>query len=138
MTCPVCGHDPKAKILATWRFAVARKPPSLNDRIVNSGFTARKYREERQAWGWEFRAARLDQRIALANTRRRRLSIARVFAGRERAWDPDNFIGGAKLIVDALVLEGLLLDDDRQHTEIQYIQKPGPDSRVEFVIQELA
>ena len=135
--CEKCGHDPSARIAATWRFLIERGAPSLNDRIVNAGPTAWKYRRERTAWGWELRAVRLLQRIPIAKGRRR-LTLTRVYNGRQKERDRDNLIGGMKAVVDAITLEGLIVDDSPQMAEINYEQMVGTPVGLVVLLEEFA
>lgn len=135
--CAKCGHDPSALVDHRWTFFVARRVPSLNDRVFNAGVTRFAYAKERNAWSWEFRAARLGNLIPKA-TKRRRATIVRIFAGRERERDRDNLAGGMKACVDAMVREGLLVDDTTNAAEIHYQQRRGEVSGVLFTLEELA
>lgn len=121
--CPKCGYDADAKVIARWTFTVERDTPSLNDRVYNAAtYRGSMYRKVRDAWCWEFRAARLKVRIPRARTRRR-VTIVRNYGGRARERDRDNLIGGAKAVIDAMVSEGLLVDDTSLGAEIHYDQR---------------
>jgi hypothetical protein len=135
--CVKCGHDPEAVVAASWAFTIDRKPPSLNNHVINVGVTRFAYGRERDAWMWEFRAVRLLQRIPKA-VLRRRVTLTRIYAGREREWDRDNFSGGAKPVVDAMVLEGLIEDDSSASAEIYYAQERGARAGLRVNIEELA
>lgn len=54
-----------------------------------------------------------------SNPERRRLVVHRHSVGR---LDRGNLVGGCKLLVDALVLEGLIFDDDEPWLEDRYLQ----------------
>lgn len=111
----------------------------MNDRIVNSGPTRHAYRQAKETWAWHLRAARLNGRIPIATKGglRRRVTLTRIYGGREREWDPDNWIGGAKVIVDALVAENLIADDAKAFVAIEYFQERGTPSGVRFKIEEI-
>lgn len=72
-------------------------------------------------WMLEFRKARLDLKIPRA-IGKRRLVVTRMFCGREKERDYINLVGGMKSVVDALVLEGLLVDDKPAALEDAYRQ----------------
>jgi hypothetical protein len=93
-----------------WAFFIARRPPSLNERIQNNRAGNWKYKREREAWCAAVRAARDDHAIPKA-TGPRWLIVRRQYKGREQERDYINLVGGCKALVDALVLEGLLVDD---------------------------
>jgi hypothetical protein len=138
-TCEKCGHDPYAIVEYRWTMFVEKDPPSLNAHLHNKGPQAYLYRRARTEWGWLFRAARLRNNVPKAR-RRRRATFTRLYAGRQQERDYDNLAGGMKLIVDAMVLEGLLVDDSPKHADLFYAQERVPDGgcglRVE--LEELA
>lgn len=124
MKCVKCGHDPEQPVGERWEFVINRDPPSLNQRIFNSGTRAHVYRKERETWGWEIRAARVKHRVSFANSsQRRRVTFTRLYAGRQQARDVDNLAGGMKAIVDSLVLEKILIDDGPAFAELHYGQE---------------
>lgn len=134
--CPKCGFDADATVLSSWIMLVERDPKSMNDRVVNTGIYHRRYKTDRTAWQWSIRAARLAFKVPKAKGRRR-ITLTRLYNGRQREWDRDNLIGGMKVIVDALVLEGLLVGDDPASAEIHYAQHPGLRG-LKIQIEELA
>jgi Holliday junction resolvase RusA-like endonuclease len=134
--CVKCGHDPEAFVGRTWMFHVDRDPPSLNQRIFNVGGTHWQYKQERDAWQWEFRAVRLLQKIAAATTKRR-VTLTRCYDGRQKERDVDNLAGGMKCCVDALVREGLLVNDNPQLAELHYAQHRGGPRGLMIYIEEL-
>lgn len=105
----------------TWRFFVERRPPSMNERLHNSGPTRFAYAKVRDLWILEFRAARLAHRIPKA-TGPRRMLARRAYGGREQERDYVNLVGGFKPIVDAMVREGLLVDDEPAQLADRYEQ----------------
>ena len=139
MICVKCGHDPDAIVATTYQFHIDREPPSLNDRLFNSGPRAREYRKERDAWMWHLREARLKWLIPFAHEQdRRRVTLTRVFGARQRERDFDNLSGGMKACVDALVLEKLLAGDSPGDAEIYYAQKRGNRAGLHVTIEVLA
>lgn len=149
-TCIKCGYDPDAEVALVFGFRVERDPPSLNQRLFNTGPRAHLYRKERDLWCWEFRAKRLELKIPRAmppgdqlwrmtifgrvagvgayETAKRRVTLTRIYAGRQKERDRDNLIGGMKACVDALVLEGLIGGDDPHSAELHYDQRAAaPD-----------
>lgn len=134
--CPKCGFDADATVLSSWLMLIERDPKSMNDRVVNAGVSRYTYKRERTAWAWAIRAARLAWKVPNAKGRRR-LTLTRLFNGRQREWDRDNLVGGMKVIVDALVREGLLVGDDPASAEIHYDQQPGLGG-LKVQIEELA
>lgn len=148
--CIKCGYDPDAEIVQTFSFLVSRDPPSLNQRLFNTGPRAHLYRKERDLWCWEFRAKRLALKIPAAipitareagrwtaffgtevvarATNKRRVTLTRIYGGRQKERDRDNLIGGMKACVDALVLEGLIGGDDPHSAELHYEERAAaPD-----------
>ncbi len=135
--CDKCGHDPRARVTASWTFLVDRDPPSLNSRIFNAGPRRYLYKRERDAWCWELRAVRLLQRIPPARARRR-ITLTRVYSGRQQERDRDNLAGGMKAVVDAIVYERLLAGDDSKLAEIHYAQERGIPTGLRVLLEELS
>lgn len=137
--CQRCGFDPTAAVAARWTFMIERDPPSLNARIHNSGASRWKYRAERDVWSGEVMVARVNHRITEARGRRR-VTLERVYGGRQKERDRDNLVGGMKAVVDALVLQGLLVDDTPAHVELHYgqMQWPAGQRGLRVTIEDLA
>lgn len=122
VACAKCGYDPSAIVQGSWLTTIARDPPSLNARLFNTGSKAHLYRRERDTWAWEFRAMRLNLQVPAAK-KKRRVTLTRCYGGRQQERDRDNLIGGMKSVLDALVLERLLVDDKSQWAELHYSQR---------------
>lgn len=133
--CPKCFHDPTAKVQSSWTFTIELDPPSANERITN-GEHGWKYRKKRDTWCWAFRAARLAKKIWPCNTRRR-TTLTRLYSGRQKERDVDNLTGGGKLVVDAMVLEGLIRGDSPADAEIHWMQERGNARGVRVLLEEL-
>lgn len=122
----------------SWLFIISRKAPTLNDHVQNSGPSRWKYGKERDMWMLEFRAARLNFKIPPA-TGVRAVTVTRLFTGRERPRDYINLVGGMKAIVDALVLEKLLIDDSPEWLQDEYRQeRTAKTCGVQFEITEIS
>ncbi len=122
--CQRCGFDPSAKVSASWTFELDREVKSGNAHVFNVGASRWRYGKDRTEWEWEIRAVRLLQKIPLA-TARRRVTLTRLYGGRQRPFDGDNLAFGLKPAVDAIVREGLLLGDDAKRADIIYRQEAG-------------
>lgn len=90
--------------------------PSLN--AMNKMHWAKRNRLRGQ-WQWLVKAAVLNDRIHVRIIPRAKLTIERYGP---KKLDNDNFVGGAKQLVDSLVREGFLVDDSPDHLVAQYIQ----------------
>jgi hypothetical protein len=134
--CIKCSHDPEAVVLASWTFHIDRDPPSLNARLFN-GPRGWVYRKERDEWRSEVRVCRVLQRIPQA-TRLRRVTLTRNYTGRQQLRDRDNLAGGMKCVVDALVLEGVIANDDAANSEIHYTQLRTTPPGLSVLVEELA
>lgn len=131
MRCERCGHNPDARVTASWSFFLDKEPRGLNARLVNGGtrWQQAAYRRERNEWLQWMRLARVNQRIPIA-TAKRRVRLVRQYTGRQRPFDVDGYIGGLKSAVDAMVQAALIVDDDKRWAEIEYVQrKGGPNER---------
>ena len=111
-----------------------RLTPSLNKLI-------RMHWRERQAlivtWNWEVKAAMREtyQEITFDHPKRK----VRIISYRKKISDEDNFIGGLKPLIDALVSNHLLVDDSNKFM----ILEPRPsqerdlkNQRTEVIITE--
>lgn len=82
--------------------------PSLNA-VWGGTHWAKKHRL-RQHWGWLVRAALLNAKVTVRpKYEKARITVERYGA---RMLDDENLRAGAKPMMDALVKEGLLLDDN--------------------------
>ncbi len=88
---------------------------------TNSGKHRWAYRKERDAWEVLLIASRVNQQIPIAASPRR-VMFTRLYSGRKKLRDTGNVIGGMKLVVDAMVLAGLLVDDSPKFFEAYYRQ----------------
>lgn len=95
------------------KLTIPEATPSLN-RLFGHHWTHRH--QKRQHWQWLVRAARLKAKVFLAEPLpRAKVTITR--HGR-RICDPDNLIGGQKMLIDSLVREGILENDTPDHIEL--------------------
>lgn len=136
--CLKCCYDPDAQIAASYSFLVERDASSLNARLFN-GAQGWKYRRERDTWQSELRVARVNARVPIGDTKRR-VTLTRLYGGRQQERDRDNLAGGMKCVVDALVLERLIVDDSSKWAEIHYAQRriaKGEKTGVLFEIEVL-
>lgn len=130
--------DQEAEAPVTWRFFVPLRLPSLNDHVQNAGKNSWRYRKQRAQWCTAVRTAARDAGVAPA-TGRRSLVVRRTFKSREQTRDYINLVGGCKVVVDALVLEGLLVDDSPDLLDDRYEQvrvSKDEESGVWFEISE--
>ena len=146
--CARCGFDPHALIAARWEFTVPLEIQSGNDHVVNAprgkgrARWARSgaYKQRRVQWQT---AVRVQGRYvtqaasggSLAN--RRRVTVTRVYSGRQRELDRDNLYAGAKVAVDALKHCGVIVDDRREWCELHVVQERGAERGTRFLIEEL-
>lgn len=119
--CLKCGHDPDARVLASWSFHVPRAVRSGNAHVYNVGASRFGYAKERKAWESDFFGVKIAQRVPDAD-RKRRVTLTREIGYRQREYDRDNLATGCKPIVDALVKCGLLVDDSPTHAEVHFAQ----------------
>lgn len=134
--CPRCHYDPHAVILASWSFHIPRDIASMNSHTVNNR-AGWAYRKERDGWASDLRVIRTTQRIPEASTKRR-VTITRVYIGRQQEMDYANLVGGAKACVDALKIAGLIVDDAPAWLEDCYAQLRGGFRGTSFLVEEIA
>jgi hypothetical protein len=137
-SCPKCGFRPDAPIARRWKFFIERKVPSLNRTGTNRGRWChiKAYKAERGTWLQWMQVMRANHTIAVA-TGRRRVTMTRVFSGREREYDRDGMVGGCKAAVDSMTTCGLILGDAPHQAELHHLQRPGDVSGLEVEIEEL-
>lgn len=80
----------------------------------------------RGEWQWLVKAAVLQDRIHVSSSEHVNVTIDRYGP---RALDNDNFVGGAKQLMDSLVWEGFLIDDTPAHLTACYHQHIGKPAR---------
>jgi len=105
--------------------------PSLN--AMNKMHWAKRNRLRGQ-WQWLVKAAVLNDRIRV-----RVIPVAKITIERygPKKLDNDNFVGGAKQLVDSLVREGFLVDDSPDHLVAQYIQHISKTARTIVHIEDV-
>jgi hypothetical protein len=135
--CPKCGFHAEAPVLAAWTFEIPREVRSLNAYAVNHGSARFAYKRDRSTWQMEFKVRRINRRVPIA-TAVRRVTITRVYSGRQREFDRDNLHGGAKVVVDALVREQLIIGDDWRGAMVFYDQVRGETSLTVVLVEEMA
>lgn len=134
--CARCGFDPDVVVTASWSFTIEMGTASLNAQSTNKGGRRFAYKETRNHWSWWFRERRLALRIPVAR-RRRRLTLTRLYSGRQRELDRDNLVGGLKMVVDAMVRERLLVDDKNSAAEIHYLQERAASQGLRVLLEEV-
>ena len=132
--CLACGFDPSAIVLSSWSLSIPRALASLNLRIHN-GKQGWRYREDRDAWLRDFITLRILKAITPPTTKRR-VTLTRVFGGRQQLYDKANV--DTKAAVDAMVRAGLLKDDNADWLELHVKQERGTERGTRVLIEELA
>lgn len=136
--CEKCGFDPSVVAAARWELFVDYDSKSDNGRTVNAGSSRYAYKANRDLWSWSFKLLLRESGVPKA-TARRRLTITRVYGGKQKLRDSDNVPASYKPAVDALVRLGLLVDDNAAGVDGPYYkQERGDRPGSRFVIEELA
>lgn len=149
IACSRCGHvESPAATAAAYQTLIPRDPPSLNRRLSNTRTSGHAYRKVRNEWLMWVRRARLEAGIPyvpmvvktsmkspaglVTNESswpvalgKRRVTITRIYGGKSKRRDHDNFVGGLKPVLDAMVLERLITDDSDDHVDLKYVQRPS-------------
>lgn len=101
---------------------IPESTPSINR---SRGIHWSKVHRMRAKWQWLVKAARLEARIfSITPLRKAKITIER---WGPRAIDFDNFVAGAKQLLDSLKKEGFIVDDDPDCIgQPQYFQHIGP------------
>lgn len=121
--CPKCGYRAEAVVTARWVLHLDKRLTSANLRTVNAGTSRWRYAKERDQWGWFLKAvARSVQVVPATAHTKRRVTISRLYCGRQREMDADNLMGGCKALIDALVRERVVHDDKAAWLELHVTQ----------------
>jgi hypothetical protein len=138
-TCPLCGGAPLAEVTARWGLFLKMDAPSQNNHVMNAGAGRWRYKRERGVWETYLRIHKVSAGVPDAE-RRRRVTFERCYSGKQRIADIANIIGGLKLVVDAMVRCGLLVDDGPAHFEGYYKQRKveAAERGTVITIEELA
>lgn len=138
MICRYCCTDLERPVLERWDFYLPIAPPSQNTIGGNHGGTRFVYAKMRK----EFAAALIIKKVGLDipdAKGKRRVIVTRLYAPSRRGQvrDRANIVGGCKMLIDAMVEVGLLVDDAEQYLEDFYRQLPASDSGTRIELEEL-
>lgn len=123
--CQACGFDPQAAVSEAWTFLVTRAAVSQNKLGSNRGGNRWTYAQLRADYEWSVLANVRKHGIPPA-TKRRRISLTRLYLPRQRAFDRGNLIGGLKPLLDVCVRQGLLVSDSPEWCLDHYSQERHP------------
>jgi hypothetical protein len=127
--CTKCGYDPDVVYTEAWTATAKSYAPSVNKIGIN-GKNNHQYRQWRKSWAKLFGEWLKSLPVA---TKRRRVSITRMYGKNERPHDRINFAAGCKPLLDVIVEYGGLYDDSAAWCEDHYEQKKSPDGK-DYVI----
>lgn len=135
--CPRCGYGVE-HATASWSIQLDGDIPSQNEIAGGKGDSRWRYKRLRDQLQMLVKLERIRLRIPTATTRRR-LTITRHYGGRCKERDRGNLVGGAKALVDAIVREGLLVDDAPRWVDDWYLQeRTDHKTHVVVLIEEFA
>jgi hypothetical protein len=131
----------------TWTLVFPIGVPNANDRVVNRSSRNRamkrafaimgaRYRKQRAEWTMLVQSA-MREAACPAATKRRAITLTRLYSGREREWDYGNLVGGCKVVIDAMKHAGLLVDDSPKWSDQQYRQERGAASGLRVEVTDL-
>ena len=108
--------------------------PSLNE-LLRMHFRERK--RLKRDYGWQLIASGVNDSQYRVNgiKQRRRVEIK---SFRSRLLDQDNFIGGLKPFIDALVEMDLLLDDGTAYLQLEAEQEIAQEQKTEIIIEDMS
>lgn len=135
MNCATCGHALAIEVRAPqWTFAVPCRVPSLNERMQNAGPGRWAYTRLRGSWATAMKVLARDIPRA---TGKRGVRLTRVLGKRQRMYDYDNFVGGAKSCIDSMVKAGLIVGDSAKFVDVTYEQERGAKEGARVEVWEL-
>jgi Holliday junction resolvase RusA-like endonuclease len=91
-----------------------------------------KYQRQKVALAWEVTTAATLSRWRSPAPDRVTVTIHRI--GRKQL-DRDNLYGGAKMLIDALTISGLIVDDSEAHIDLTVTQEIGAPPRTRVVLE---
>lgn len=104
-----------------------------NNELIRMHFQTR--REMKQSYMWELVAIGAnDQKYKAEFGERRRVTI---ISYRKQLCDPDNFIGGLKILIDSLIEMDLICDDSPKYLELVALQEVKKPYQTEITIESL-
>lgn len=133
--CTRCEYDSAAPVLRSWEWEIGLELASLNAHQQNDS-RGWAYRKSRDTWTALMRSAAVAAAMPVP-TEKRRVLFTRLYSGREREWDDDNLIGGAKLARDAMERAGIILSDARRWAQFSYAQEKGARRGLRVLVEEV-
>lgn len=131
----MCAFDQAAPVRTRWEWEIEADSDSLNAHRQND------------ARGWAYRKQRDQWTVIMKNAARRaditrpeekrRVTITRLYSGRQQERDHDNLVGGMKPLVDALERAGIVVSDAKRWAEIHYLQERSERRAIRVVVEEL-
>lgn len=132
----MCAYDEAAPVARSWTFDVgSEEAASLNSHQQNDA-RGWAYRKMRDRWVLLLRSAARAGGIPRPEERRR-ITLTRLYSGRQRELDRDNLVGGLKAVVDALRRADLILDDTRRWAQVHYLQERGDRRGLRVQVEEV-
>lgn len=133
--CIQCAWDPGREVKARWLLQATGALPSQNAiGCNNGGYAGVKYRR----WRAGIDAALKEQLNAIPRARRFRVGVVtRYYAGKFRAYDHENFVGGCKPLVDVLRGYGVIYNDSPAYWRGYYHQLPSTTGQTYYTVELL-
>lgn len=124
-------------MIVAWDLTVADTPPS-NNLFLGNSHNFNVYRREKERWQWKIKMAIGKNNTLKAPLERAEVCITYFFPDKRRR-DPDNYSG--KFILDALVREGVLVDDSFDNIRLSLAAEldrdfPRTEIRLMWVAEE--
>jgi hypothetical protein len=116
------------------RFVVDHPTPSLNQ-------VMRWVRGE--SWRYAKIKTAISQWVMITTARmprptgRRHIRIVRTYRSERYRLDQDNFIGGCKCLVDAMIYHDVIIEDSDEHATIEYDQEKQTSGKTDWVEVEV-
>lgn len=133
--CPQCNWDADRVVKQRWLVTCTGTIFSGNVIGANtSGWLGAKYRKARNTFDKDLK----DQLNAIPRAMRFRAGvITRYYAGRFRAYDHENFVAGAKPLVDVLRGYGVIYNDSPAYWRGYYHQLPSTTGQTYYTVELL-
>lgn len=130
MTCSVCNYDKDAPVEATYDIRLARCTLDSQNRLGSNNRGRSRYRGIRNKYTSLLAATGVPKA-----TKKRRVFITRQYGYKKRAYDFGNLVGGCKPLLDAMKLNGLIVDDRPTMLQEFYFQEKSPDKNDHILIR---
>lgn len=136
--CPLCSGRPNAIIEDSWIIWLGGHVQSVNTLPSPRGTRGQRIQYQRMKEAFVGRLFLMKEQCKIPDAERfRRVIFTREYCGRKGPYDPDNLTSGLKMVIDAMTVNNLIVDDHQDYFRGYYKQIRGQQNGLLITIQEL-